>query len=143
MSSIAESSGETAHDGEFDQVTYVLSPVSSLVIEKSEDGGFSTKQVERDVEHRVTTVTGTIENSLFLAAQKAGLSDALTMELAGIFAWDVDFVLDIRQAIAFSEYGFSVTGYEHRTHEMIDLRLGRKVLIGLLGYILGGDDTQA
>jgi murein DD-endopeptidase MepM/ murein hydrolase activator NlpD len=40
---------------------------------------------------------GRIESSLFESAATAGLSDKLIMNLAGIFAWDVDFVLDIRR----------------------------------------------
>ena len=43
-----------------------------------------------------------IDNSLFQAAQEAGLSDSLTMELAGIFAWDIDFALDIRKGDEFT-----------------------------------------
>jgi len=44
---------------------------------------------------------GTINSSLFLAGQNAGLSDALIMRMATIFGWDVDFVLDIRQGDSF------------------------------------------
>ena len=40
---------------------------------------------------------GTINTSLFESAATAGLSDKVIMNIAGIFAWDVDFVLDIRQ----------------------------------------------
>jgi murein DD-endopeptidase MepM/ murein hydrolase activator NlpD len=34
---------------------------------------------------------------LFESGMSAGLSDKIIMNLAGIFAWDIDFVLDIRQ----------------------------------------------
>ena len=40
---------------------------------------------------------GVIDSSLFESATAAGLSDKIIMNIAGIFAWDVDFVLDIRQ----------------------------------------------
>ena len=33
---------------------------------------------------------------MFESAAQAGLSDKTIMNVAGIFAWDVDFVLDIR-----------------------------------------------
>ncbi|MEJ2255765.1 MAG: peptidoglycan DD-metalloendopeptidase family protein [Woeseiaceae bacterium] len=39
---------------------------------------------------------GVIETSLFESAAQAGLSDTTIMNMAGIFAWDVDFILDIR-----------------------------------------------
>jgi murein DD-endopeptidase MepM/ murein hydrolase activator NlpD len=40
---------------------------------------------------------GVIDSSLYERAATAGLSDKLIMNIAGIFAWDVDFVLDIRR----------------------------------------------
>lgn len=43
----------------------------------------------------------TINDSLFLASQTAGIEDELTLRLAGIFQWDIDFVLDIRKGDAF------------------------------------------
>ena len=51
---------------------------------------------------RINYATATIRNSLFLAAQRAGLSDNITMQLAAIFGWDVDFALDIRSGDNFS-----------------------------------------
>ena len=38
-----------------------------------------------------------INSSLFESGADAGLSDKVIMNIAGIFAWDVDFVLDIRR----------------------------------------------
>ena len=49
----------------------------------------------------MTNASAVINSSLFLAAQKAGLSDNMTMELAGIFGWDIDFALDIRKGDQF------------------------------------------
>jgi len=88
-------------DGDLDNLVYVINPVRSLKITKA-DRAFSAEIVEREVEHRITQVKGAIENSLFLAAKKAGLSDALTMELAAIFGWDIDFALEIRPGDRFA-----------------------------------------
>lgn len=52
-------------------------------------------------ERHITNTSGFINSSLFLAAQKAGLSDNMTMELASIFGWDIDFALDIRKGDQF------------------------------------------
>ncbi len=38
----------------------------------------------------------TVEGSLFASAKRAGLSDKLIMDLAHIFAWDIDFAQDIK-----------------------------------------------
>ena len=45
---------------------------------------------------------GVIENSLFDSASRAGLSDATTMELIQLFAWDIDFAHDIQNGDRFS-----------------------------------------
>ena len=54
------------------------------------------------IETRTAYASGTIDSSLFLASQKAGLSQNLTMELAGIFGWDIDFALDMREGDHFT-----------------------------------------
>lgn len=66
------------------------------------DGSFDAEIIERPLEYRTAQTTATINDSLFLSAQAAGLSDKLTMELAGIFGWDIDFALDIRQGDNFA-----------------------------------------
>ena len=38
---------------------------------------------------------------MFYSSQKIGLADALTMRLAQIFQWDIDFVLDLRPGDSF------------------------------------------
>ena len=61
------------------------------------DGGFTAKIAELPVETREAVRHGVIESSLFESAATAGLDDNMIMNLAGIFAWDIDFVLDIRR----------------------------------------------
>jgi|TARA_Y100000589_G_scaffold4006_4_gene3627 murein DD-endopeptidase MepM/ murein hydrolase activator NlpD len=79
---------------------YVMSRTESLVIEQGSEGYVAEKHQKALVPY-TSYAEGTIHSSLFLAAQKAGLSEGLTMELANIFGWDVDFVLDIREGDSF------------------------------------------
>jgi len=72
-----------------------LSLTSALKIERA-DSGFRAEIVDRPIEKRKRLAYGVIESSLFESAAAAGLSDRVIMNIAGIFAWDVDFVLDIR-----------------------------------------------
>ena len=58
--------------------------------------GFAAEIIDRPIEVRRKLAFGRIDTSLFESATEAGLRDKLIMNLAGIFAWDVDFVLDIR-----------------------------------------------
>ncbi len=73
-----------------------LSVTSAMKIENGEDG-FSTTMIDRPLEVVRKKASGKIENSLYLSAVDAGIRDKTIMNLAGIFAWDVDFVLDIRR----------------------------------------------
>ncbi|WP_299728169.1 peptidoglycan DD-metalloendopeptidase family protein [uncultured Endozoicomonas sp.] len=83
------------------QLRYVQSKLDSIFFTKG-DEGYQAELVSLSPEVRPTYASGTIESSLFIASQKAGLSDNLTMELAGIFGWDIDFVLDIRSGDSFN-----------------------------------------
>ncbi|RMH45848.1 MAG: peptidase M23 [Gammaproteobacteria bacterium] len=59
------------------------------------------QHVEKVIQTETAFAAGVIENSFYLAGKKAGLTDALIMEMAGIFGWDIDFVLDIRKGDRF------------------------------------------
>ncbi|MCH8099996.1 MAG: peptidoglycan DD-metalloendopeptidase family protein [Proteobacteria bacterium] len=88
---------EITHDaGQLISMYSALSLTSALQIEKS-DFGFTAQVVERAIELRKRMAYGVIDTSLFESGAEAGLSDKIIMNMAGIFAWDVDFVLDIRQ----------------------------------------------
>lgn len=63
--------------------------------------GFSLVQTELPVQRQVRVVSGNISSSLYQAGYDAGMSDALIMNLAGIFGWDIDFALDIRKGDQF------------------------------------------
>lgn len=66
------------------------------------DQGYSVKEITKQPDIESRFASGTIENSLFLDASAAGLSDKMIMELAAIFGWDIDFVLDLRQGDSFN-----------------------------------------
>jgi murein DD-endopeptidase MepM/ murein hydrolase activator NlpD len=87
---------EITHDeGELISMYSTLNLRTALRIDRREDG-FTAELVERPIDIRKRFAYGTIETSLFESAADAGLSDKLIMNIAGIFAWDIDFVLDIR-----------------------------------------------
>ncbi|MEL7312502.1 MAG: peptidoglycan DD-metalloendopeptidase family protein [Pseudomonadota bacterium] len=68
----------------------------SLSITRDQDGVFTAELIDRPVEIRQAIRHGVIETSLFESAMAGGLSDRVVMNVAGIFAWDIDFVYDIR-----------------------------------------------
>jgi murein DD-endopeptidase MepM/ murein hydrolase activator NlpD len=86
----------THDDGKLVTMYTALSLTEALRVERS-DAGFEARYVERPIDIRKRSSYGVIESSLFESAVAAGLSDKVVMNIAGIFAWDVDFVLDIRK----------------------------------------------
>ena len=86
----------TDNEGELAAIELQRSLLESLKIEKQE-GSFKGETNVREPETKPAFAYGTIDGSLYLAAREAGLNDRLTMELAGIFGWDIDFVYDVRK----------------------------------------------
>ncbi|MEE4639760.1 MAG: peptidoglycan DD-metalloendopeptidase family protein [Wenzhouxiangella sp.] len=72
-----------------------------LIVEQAENG-LSSRFEARAMDSRIVEATGIISSSLFNAATEAGLSDGMTMRLANIFGWDIDFALDIRSGDRFA-----------------------------------------
>lgn len=64
--------------------------------------GYQAQVAEIPVETSIAYAHGVIENSLFDAAGRAGLSDRVTMQLIHLFGWDIDFAHDIRSGDSFS-----------------------------------------
>ena len=88
---------EVEHDdGQLVSLYSKLDLTSALQVTRSEDG-FTAEIVDRPIEVRKRFAYGVIETSLFESAAQAGVSDKTIMNVAGIFAWDVDFILDIRE----------------------------------------------
>lgn len=51
---------------------------------------------QRHIQHRIQVASGRISESLFAAAEAAGMSGAATLELAKAFGYDIDFAQDLR-----------------------------------------------
>lgn len=72
----------------------------TLSVRRTETG-FSFDLTTKPTQMEQNFKAGSIHNSLFADASKAGLSDKVIMELAQLFQWQVDFALDIRQGDSF------------------------------------------
>ena len=86
---------QTDLNGALSAVRHVQSPLRTTVYTREADG-YSAVDVTREPERVARNVSMTIDSSLFIAGTDAGLSDAMIMELAGIFGGVIDFVLDPR-----------------------------------------------
>ncbi len=92
---------ESNAQGQLYSLSYQVNRLQSINVLRANDD-FDIETVNKPVEKRINFSSGLIQSSLFEAGKQAGLSDALTMEMAGIFGWDIDFALDIRQGDKFS-----------------------------------------
>ncbi|MFT4045815.1 MAG: peptidoglycan DD-metalloendopeptidase family protein [Solimonas sp.] len=88
-------------DDRLDELNYEFDETHTLQVRRG-DSGFEALTIEAEIEHRPAQLSGVVNSSLFAAAQKAGLSNRLVMELADIFGYDIDFALDLRNGDRFS-----------------------------------------
>ncbi len=79
---------------------YQKSALETVIYERTENG-YNVETVILDPERRRTFASATIDNSLFLAGEAAGMSENTIMELANIFGGVIDFVLDPRKGDKF------------------------------------------
>ena len=92
---------EMNHDGELASLSYQVSEFKTLMVHY-DMGQISTEIVTQEQQLRLVSTHGVIKHSVFTAGKKAGLSDKMIMDLANIFSWDIDFVLEIRAGDQFS-----------------------------------------
>ena len=86
--------------GELLALRHVKSPLTSTEYRRS-GTGYTVELVEREPEVHRNFAHATIDSSLFLAGQDAGMSQTLIMEMANIFGGVIDFVLDPREGDSF------------------------------------------
>ena len=107
----------THRDGELVGLERKLSDSETLKVTR-DASGFITDVLENPLEVRTRTASATIQNSLFQAAADAQLSDRVAFDLAEIFQYDIDFVLDIQQGDRFTVI------YEEVLQDGVPLRIG-------------------
>lgn len=88
-------------EGELEQLTYAKNPFETLVATRSDDG-FDVKLFSKKIDHQISSAKATIQSSLFEDGVKAGLSEKIILKLADIFAWDIDFALNLREGDEFT-----------------------------------------
>jgi len=88
-------------EGELEQLTYVKNPFETLVATRH-DGDFDVKLFSKKVDYQITSAKGSIHSSLFEDGVNAGLSEKVILKLADIFAWDIDFALNLHEGDQFT-----------------------------------------
>ena len=98
---VGEKLGFVIHSGVLQQVKRIKSPLESVVFTRQDNSNFAVKTVQREPEVRLAYKTASIENSLYLASERAHIPQNLTMTMANIFGGVIDFVYDVRRGDQF------------------------------------------
>lgn len=88
-------------NGELEQLTYAKNPWETLIATR-QDGGFNVKSFSKRIDYQISSAHATIHTSLFEDGVRSGLSEKLILKLADIFAWDIDFALNLRDGDQFT-----------------------------------------
>lgn len=113
---------QTGIDGTLHWLEYVTARGRLLRVERGDDGtGFSAAEQTLEPERRLEMRSGEIRSSLFAATDAAGLPDAVAVQIAEIFASDIDFHRDLRRGDTFTVI------YESFHHQGERVRTGRVV----------------
>ncbi|MDG1463283.1 MAG: peptidoglycan DD-metalloendopeptidase family protein, partial [Gammaproteobacteria bacterium] len=72
----------------------------SLAVTRVSDA-FIAETYKNAIDTRIVEKSGTIKDSLFLSASEADIPNNVIMNMTGMFAWDVDFILDVRRGDQF------------------------------------------
>jgi murein DD-endopeptidase MepM/ murein hydrolase activator NlpD len=91
---------ELTPEGQLTSLHSKLSDLESITLTRH-DKGYAFNRITAKPTTRSAYVHGVINSSLSQSAARAGLSHSLTMDMASVFGYDVDFAQDIRQGDEF------------------------------------------
>lgn len=75
--------------------------INSVIVNKDDRGGYSVARKEKAVYSTLRGYKGTIDGSLYVAAQRAGVPDNVLIDMIRMYSWGVDFQRDIQPGDAF------------------------------------------
>ena len=88
-------------DGQFNSFLYDINRNEQLLIHQHENE-FEISRIPIDYDVKTEVIKGTITSNLFDTVTKIGEEAELAINLADIYAWDIDFILDIRAGDSFN-----------------------------------------
>ena len=89
-------------DGTLNSVSMKVNRDTRVRISQVQPDQFVSESIKLPLEYERVVTSGTIQQSLYLAAEKANLKQSTIMELSDIFEWELDFARDIRKGDSFS-----------------------------------------
>src|SRR5262245_8356765 len=94
-------SAEVSGDGELISLTWLTRRDTLLRVAREGDG-FTASETLAPLDIRLAMKSGVIRSSLFGASDDAGIPDSVAIQLADVFAGDIDFHRDLRKGDRFN-----------------------------------------
>jgi len=82
-------------------LTVTAGPLEEVSVERGPEGNYVASKHRLATDTIPTRASGIIENSLFVAGERAGVPVPVLVELIRAYSWDVDFQRDIRPGDSF------------------------------------------
>lgn len=98
--------GQTLHfafndDNELVQLRYQISRLEQLEFVRDENGSFIAEKISKLPDIQINYHQAVLEDSLFMAGQRAGMSQGMIMQVSEVFSGVIDFILDPRRGDTF------------------------------------------
>ncbi len=140
---------ETIDDGSNRKLITVAIPTDvdrDVRVSRAGDGDFRAEEIVRPLEPGFLRARGTINDSLFLAATKAGVPVEVTLQMIRLFSYDVDFQRDLQPGDKFEvlyRIYYDGDGRAVKSGEILCARLTTKGrTFGLYRYTTADGDTE-
>jgi murein DD-endopeptidase MepM/ murein hydrolase activator NlpD len=140
---------ETVDDGSNRKLITVAIPTDvdrDVRVSRAGDGDFHAEEIVRPLEPGFLRARGTINDSLFLAATKAGVPVEVTLQMIRLFSYDVDFQRDLQPGDKFEvlyRIYYDGDGRAVKSGEILTARLTTKGrTFGLYRYTTADGDTE-
>ncbi|HEX5961381.1 MAG TPA: peptidoglycan DD-metalloendopeptidase family protein [Rhodanobacteraceae bacterium] len=88
--------------GQLQGFRYEPDSATQVTLTAQADGSLAAQVSTLPIERRMHFAHGVVQGSLFVAGEKAGLSETMVLKLADVFKYDIDFIKDLQKGDRFT-----------------------------------------
>jgi len=111
-------------------LTFDVAPGQRVAVERQLDGAYAAKSIVAATHHEVHRVEGTINSTLFEAAEEQGLPADVLTAMVHLFSYDVDFQRDLQKGDHFGILFDREVTNDGRTVRNLGIRYATMTLSG-------------
>ena len=98
---VGEKIGFVIRAGHLVKVNYIVNQMKNILYTRTSTSQYDVQAFEKKPITEYRSVAGNINNSFFIDALNAGLSNNVAMNFTKVFGWDVDFSQDVKPGDSF------------------------------------------